>query len=52
MAVPISLAVPFVIRRRWRDYRTAAGRRPVREFIAALSDHDAAQIVAANAGHP
>lgn len=34
-------------RRRWRDYRTAAGRRPVKEFIDALSDADAAAVVAA-----
>ena len=34
-------------RRRWRDYRTAAGRRPVREFTDSLSDTDAAAVVAA-----
>jgi phage-related protein len=34
-------------RRRWRDYKTASGRRPVKEFIAGLSDVDAAAIVAA-----
>ncbi len=34
-------------KRRWRDYRTAAGRRPVREFIGDLSDADAAAVVAA-----
>ena len=34
-------------RRRWRDYRTAAGRRPVAEFIGDLSDADAAAIAAA-----
>jgi phage-related protein len=33
-------------KRRWRDYRTPGGRRPVREFIAGLSDHDAAAVVA------
>jgi len=33
--------------RRWRDYRTAAGRRPIKEFIDALSDTDAAAVVAA-----
>jgi phage-related protein len=31
---------------RWRDYRTAAGRRPVKEFIDELSDEDAAALVA------
>jgi phage-related protein len=34
-------------KRRWRDYRTAAGRRPIKEFIADLSDTDAAAVVAA-----
>jgi Phage derived protein Gp49-like (DUF891) len=34
-------------KRRWRDYRTAAGRRPIKEFIDALSDVDAAAVVAA-----
>lgn len=33
--------------RRWRDYRTSAGRRPVAEFIRQLSDPDAAAVVAA-----
>jgi phage-related protein len=34
-------------RRRWRDYRSPAGRRPVSEFIDELSDVDAAAVVAA-----
>jgi phage-related protein len=34
-------------KRRWRDYRTAAGRRPIKEFIDDLSDTDAAAVVAA-----
>ena len=36
-------------RRRWRFYRTAAGREPVREFRddRRVSDEDAARIVAA-----
>lgn len=34
-------------KRRWRDYRTAAGRRPVKEFISGLSDADAAAVLAA-----
>lgn len=34
-------------KRRWRDYRAAAGRRPIKEFIDALSDTDAAAVVAA-----
>jgi len=34
-------------KRRWRDYRTAAGGRPVKEFIDSLSDADAAAVVAA-----
>src|SRR5438046_1960243 len=35
------------MKRRWRDYRTAAGRRPIKEFIDGLSDIDAAAVVAA-----
>ncbi len=35
------------VKRRWRDYRTAAGRRPVKDFFDALSDTDAAAVVAA-----
>lgn len=35
------------LRRRWRDYRTAAGRRPVKDFFDRLSDADAAAVVAA-----
>jgi phage-related protein len=34
-------------RRRWRDYRTPAGRRPVAEFINTLSDTEAAVVAAA-----
>jgi phage-related protein len=35
------------VKHRWRDYRTAAGRRPVKEFLDTLSDEDAASVVAA-----
>lgn len=35
------------VRRRWRDYRTAAARRPVKDFLDGLSDPDAAAVVAA-----
>ena len=34
-------------KRRWRDYRTRAGRRPIKEFLDKLSDEDAADVVAA-----
>ena len=34
-------------KRRWRDYRTAAGRRLIKEFIDRFSDVDAAAVVAA-----
>lgn len=34
-------------KRRWRDYRTTAGRRPIKEFVDGLSDSDAAAVVAA-----
>lgn len=35
-----------VIRRRWRDYQTRSGRRPVEEFIDKLSDPDKAVVLA------
>jgi phage-related protein len=41
------LGVSTEPKRRWRDYRTAAGRRPIKEFIDDLSDTDAAAVVAA-----
>jgi len=34
------------VRRRWRDHRSAAGARPVRDFIDALPDEEAADIIA------
>jgi phage-related protein len=34
------------VRRRWRDYRTPAGRSPVEAFIDGLSDDDAAAVFA------
>jgi phage-related protein len=36
-----------VIKRRWRDYRTEMGRRPVKEYIDSLSDADAAVVAGA-----
>jgi len=33
-------------RRRWRAYKTAAGRCPVEEFVDGLSDADAAAVLA------
>jgi phage-related protein len=35
------------IKRRWRDYRTEMGRRPVKEFLDELDDIDAAAVAAA-----
>lgn len=35
------------VRRRWRHYETATGRRPVKAFIDRLSDTDKATILAA-----
>lgn len=32
---------------RWRDYRTASGRRPVKQFLDRLDDEDLASVVAA-----
>lgn len=34
-------------RRRWRDYQTVGGRRPVKEFLVGLTDDEVADIVAA-----
>ena len=34
-------------RLRWRDYRTAMGARPVKAFLDALTDEEAAAVVAA-----
>lgn len=34
-------------RRQWRDYRTAAGGRPIRDFFDTLTDEEAAEILAA-----
>ncbi len=34
-------------RRRWRDYQTARGSRPVRDFLRSLSDADYADVRAA-----
>jgi phage-related protein len=34
-------------RRRWRHYETAAGRRPVLEFLRSRSDADKAEVLAA-----
>jgi phage-related protein len=39
--------MPIPRRRRWRDYQTLSGRRPVADFIGELSDIDAAAVVAA-----
>jgi phage-related protein len=32
---------------RWRDYRTASGRRPIKQFLDRLDDEDLASVVAA-----
>lgn len=34
-------------RRQWREYRTPAGGRPVKRFIDALTDEEAASVIAA-----
>lgn len=36
-----------VVNHRWRDYRTASGRRPVKEFLDRLDDEDLASVIAA-----
>jgi len=35
------------VRHRWRDYRTASGRRPIKEFLDHLDDEDLASLIAA-----
>lgn len=35
------------VKRRWRDYQTERGRRPVKEFLDELSDVDVAAVAAA-----
>jgi phage-related protein len=35
------------VKRRWRDYQTAMGRRPIKEFLDALDDVNAAAVTAA-----
>ncbi len=36
-----------VVARRWRDYVTASGRRPVKDFLRGLSDDDAEGVLGA-----
>src|SRR5450432_2400575 len=38
---------PRVRRLRWRDYRTAGGGRPMKDFLDGLTDEQAAAVVAA-----
>lgn len=35
------------VKRRWRDYQTPSGHRPVRDFLAGLGENDAAAVLAA-----
>jgi hypothetical protein len=35
------------VKRRWRDYKTRGGGRPVKEFLDRLKDEDLASVVAA-----
>jgi phage-related protein len=37
------------VKRRWRDYQTAAGGRPVKKFIMGLAEADRASVLAAMA---
>jgi phage-related protein len=39
--------MPKKFKRQWRDYETEAGRRPVKDFLDALTDDDAASVLAA-----
>jgi phage-related protein len=44
---PAAARAPRQVRHRWRDYETASGRRPIKDFLAGLDDEDLASIVAA-----
>lgn len=46
-ASPSSARGPRQVSRRWRDYQTASGRRPIKEFLDDLDDEDLASVVAA-----
>lgn len=35
------------VKHRWRDYRTASGRRPVKDFLDRVGDEDLASVIAA-----
>lgn len=41
------MAGPPSVKRRWRFYQTAAGRRPVRDFLDGLSGDDLAAVLGA-----
>lgn len=45
-AYPGEMASTKKPRRRWRDYRTPAGGRPVKAFLDELTDEEAAAVVA------
>jgi hypothetical protein len=38
---------PRKYRRQWRDYRTPAGGRPIRDSFDSLTDEEAAEVIAA-----
>jgi phage-related protein len=35
------------VKRRWRDYKTASGQRPIKAFLDHLDDEDLASVIAA-----
>lgn len=47
MTLPVAHEKQGRARRRWRDYRSGSGARPVRDFIESLTDEEAAEVVAA-----
>ncbi len=46
-AKPSPARAARTVTHRWRDYQTAAGRRPIKEFLDGLDDEDLASVVAA-----
>jgi phage-related protein len=44
---PAAARAPRQVSNRWRDYQTASGRRPIKDFLDGLDDEDPASVVAA-----
>lgn len=47
LATASEARAPRKVAHRWRDYQTASGRRPIKEFLDRLDDEDLASVIAA-----